>query len=305
MNAGQQAPERPSSGAVIIGANWRDGRVAFWASVALLSSALAWTLHHTAFFARHEMLTAIVAVLIASAVAVVAAVAATNRRHAQPPMVLVADSSDLAVRDGRGEDLPFCASLHAQALSHGFFVGLGPTFLRAYYESFLASPHARFQVATVKGHPAGMLVGIVRPRAHLRWLLRRRGVILGLLACGAMFTRPLVTLRFLRTRVRRYRQTWRRHRGGGDSDGSEATTEAVLSHVAVLPGARGAGIGQRLMESFLADAEREGCVRVVLTTLAGEGGARGFYLANGWRDAGRRSSTDGLQMIAMDFDLRR
>ena len=305
MTAGQQAPERPSSGAVIVGANWRDGRVGFWASVALLSSALAWTLHHTAFFARHEIVTAIVAVLIASAVAVLAVVAAANRRHAQPPLVLVAASDDVAVRGGRGADLPFCSALHAQALAHGFFVGLGPTFLRAYYESFLSSPHARFHVATVKGHPAGMLVGIVHPRAHLRWLLRRRGAVLGLLACGAMFTRPLVTVRFLRTRVRRYRQTWRRHRGGGDPGGSETILEAVLSHVAVLPGARGAGIGQRLVDAFLADAEREGRERVMLTTLAGDGGARGFYLANGWSDAGQRASADGRTMIAMDFDLRR
>lgn len=304
MTVGQQAPRPPASGPVLLGSNWRDGRVAFWAGVAVLSAALAWTLHHTPFFSEHEVVTAVIAVLTASAAAVFTVTFAANRRHAEPPLVLVADGTDLAVRGGERGDVAFCASLHAQALGHGFFVRLGPTFLRAYYETFLASPHARFCVATVKGHRAGMLVGLVSPREHLRWLLRRRGIPMALLGAGAMLTRPRSTLRFLRTRLQRYRRTWRRHRSAVE-EGGEGSPEAVLSHVAVLPGARGAGIGQRLVETFLGEAERAGCERVVLTTLEGESGAREFYLAHGWTEIGRRPTADGRESFAMRFDLER
>ena len=303
MTAGQQASRGALSGSVLLGAGWRNRRAAFWSSVALLSAALAWWLHHTPFFAEHEILTALIAVLMASAAAVLIVGIAANRRHAPPPAVIVAGVEDVRVREASEEDIEFCASLHARALAHGFFVSLGPTFLRAYYESFLASPYARAHVATLKGHRAGMLVGLLRPRAHLRWLLRRRGPILAALGIGAMLTRPLLTLRFLHTRPRRYRRTWRRHRGAKVE--GETASEAVLSHVAVLDGARGVGIGAELVGAFLDDAAGDGRQRVVLTTLAGERGARDFYLAHGWSETGRRVGADGEVSIVMGISVGR
>ncbi len=304
MTAGQQASRGPLSGSVLLGANWRNRRAAFWSSVALLSAALAWGLHHTPFFAEHEIVSALIAVLMASTAAVLIVGIAANRRHISPPTVIVAGAADVLVREASEEDIEFCASLHAQALVHGFFVSLGPTFLRAYYESFLASPYARAHIATLKGHRTGMLVGLLRPRAHLRWLLRHRGPILAALGIGAMLTRPLLTLRFLRTRLRRYRRTWRRHRGAkGEAEAGGG--EAVLSHVAVLDGARGAGIGAALVRVFLDDATGDGRRRVVLTTLADERGAREFYLANGWVEGCRRKSIDDQETVVMAFGLDR
>jgi GNAT superfamily N-acetyltransferase len=276
----------------------------FWASVAVLSAAFAWTLHHTPFFSDRGGATALIAVLMASAAAVLTVAFAANRRHAHPPVVIVAGDDDVRLREAGSGDIEFCASLHAQALNTGFFISLGPTFLRAYYESFLASPYARFYVATVKGHPVGMLVGLLRPRAHQRWLFRRRGFVLAVLGTGAMLTRPLLTLKFLRTRARSYRQRWRSSQGDGDET-AESSREAFLRHVAVLAGARGAGIGRQLVRTFCDDAARDGCARVGLTTFAGEGEVRNFYLANGWVETGRREDIGDQEILAMAFDLAR
>ncbi|HVM18486.1 MAG TPA: hypothetical protein VM307_00840, partial [Egibacteraceae bacterium] len=75
--------------------------------------------------------------------------------------------ADVAVvRPMTHDDVDFAAALHEVALDHGFFGRLGRRFLAAYYESFVASPHAVAYVSESGEGLSGMLVGTVRNGAH-------------------------------------------------------------------------------------------------------------------------------------------
>ncbi|MBA3306126.1 MAG: GNAT family N-acetyltransferase [Thermoleophilaceae bacterium] len=58
-------------------------------------------------------------------------------------------------------------------------------------------------------------------------------------------------------------------------------------------GARGAGLGERLVATFLREARRAGAEQFTLTTLEGAAGASAFYERLGWGRAGSRSNADG------------
>lgn len=110
-------------------------------------------------------------------------------------------------------------------------------------------------------------------------MVRHRGLRLAMGTLGALLTRPRPALRFVRTRVARYARSWWRHRGGAPVPDSIAGERpiAVLSHIAVLTGARGAGVGRRLVEAFVDTARRSGAERVTLVTLDEDDGAGAFY----------------------------
>lgn len=198
-----------------------------------------------------------------------------------------------------------CAALHADALGHGFFVALGPRFMRAYLDGYRRSPHAAALVAAVDGHPVGMIVGILRPGAHMRWLLRRRGLRLAWLGVTAMALRPRVAARFVRTRLQRYGRGWRRRRGPEEAPATTtpAVDPAVLSHVAVAAGARGAGIGRDLVQAFVAEARAAGVPSVILATLAADEGASTFYERLGWQRRNAFATADGTHMVQFRLEL--
>ena len=196
------------------------------------------------------------------------------------------------------EHLDRAADLHLEALPHGFFADLGPRFLRAYYATFLASPHAVALAAVSGGQLLGVVVGPVRPSAHRRWVLRRRGRQLALRGLAALVVRPKVALWFIRTRVGRYISAWRRGRAAASGSAEPGPSEepAVLSHLAVLERARGEGIGRALASAFVREVGRAGAARVVLVTLEGDAGAGRFYAREGWEDEGVRDGADGQRM---------
>lgn len=288
------------SRAVLRNERWRRGQLTFWLSVGALSAAISFALHHLPYFAEHEIVGSIGAVALASAAAVLAVGTAASRRHAAPPAVVIASSKDTRVGRLQARDVHFCASLHAEMLAQGLFVSLGPLFMRAYYETFLSSPYALSYIASVKDHGVGMLVGLTDPKAHIRWALRHRGIVLATLGVGALLTRPLVTFRFLRTRTKSYARTWRRHRARQDIASRSFPKTAVLSHTAVLPGAQGTGVGTRLVNAFLEDASTHGCEEAVLiTSLDEDVSAKNFYAALGWSAKETRKGADGQSTLVM------
>lgn len=216
-----------------------------------------------------------------------------------PPAQLVGvPLGPLGLRPLDRRDLAFSAALHAHALPHGFFADLGPRFLRGYHATFLDSPHAVALAAMLGGHPVGTLVGILDPAHHTRWVLRRRGMDLALRGALALAVRPRVALRFLRTRVRRYAHAWlrHRHRPAKRPAAADSRLPAVLSHVAVVPSARGTGAGAALVRAFEEAARRSGATRAILTTLEGPDGAGPFYARLGWERTTTRRTHDGLPM---------
>jgi len=209
---------------------------------------------------------------------------------------------EIEVRPAGTDDAAACASLHADGLSDGFFVELGPAFLRAYHRAFVSSPEAVTFVAVVRGQVVGAIMGVLRPQAHMRWMLQRRGVTLAAIALLSMPIHPRATWRFVRSRVGRYIAGWRRHRAGAANSGPTGDGRAVLSHVVVSEGARGAGLGERLVATFLREARRAGAEQFTLTTLEGAAGASAFYERLGWGRAGSRSNADGTSMVVFHMD---
>jgi len=149
-------------------------------------------------------------------------------------------------------DLAVAARLHAALPPHGFFAFLGLRYLRAYYGTFLASPHAIGLAADLEGQPVGVLVGTSANAAHYHWVIRHRGLRLAILAASAMLLRPAVAAWFLRTRLRRYGRRvlpvvlGHARRGGGPAPTDTAGGDtAVLTHVMVADQARGGATARR------------------------------------------------------------
>lgn len=269
-------------------------------ATALAAAGLAYGLHHTGPFSGHGLNVAALALAVVGAVALIPAVLVRTAER-QLPLVVVVGSDGADLRPVEADDLDFCAALQAETLPHGFFVELGHRYLRSYLATFVDSPHATALLLTTRSTPVGMVVGILRPRAHRRWVMRHRGPRLALLGIAALAVRPRLAWRFARTRVVRYRRAW--SRGAEPAPADVQGEPAVLSHVAVAPGAQGAGFGSLLVEAFVAAARAEGSTRVVLVTLAGEAGAAGFYRRRGWIENGDGRDLDGDRMVEFVLPL--
>lgn len=265
-------------------------------AVASLAAALGYLLHHLPPLRGHPVDGVVLALALASAAAFALGRLIAERRPHELPAVVVAPPGAPGVRPLTHADLAFCAALHAQALPHGFFAELGSRFLRAYYATFLDSPHAIAFAATVSGEPVGYVVGIVSPRAHARWVLRRRGPTLALYGLFGMALHPRAAYRFARTRVGRYARVWRRHRGMDEPQPTAGVAPAVLTHIAVVPGGRRIAAGSTLVAAFEAAARERGATRALLTTLEGPDGAGRFYERLGWARSATRPTTDGILM---------
>jgi ribosomal protein S18 acetylase RimI-like enzyme len=268
---------------------------------ALAATGASYGLHHTSPLDGHSLGVVLLFFSAAAGLAVVFAAFAGSLERRLPIVVALRPGST-RVRPAEPGDLDFCTALHSEALPHGFFAELGYGFLRAYLATFVSSPHAAAFVATVDGTPVGMVVGIIRPLAHRRWVLKHRGLRLAAVGGAALVVRPRLALRFIRTRLVRYSRALRRERSTRVV--ARERHSAVLSHVAVAPGAEGAGLGGRLVDAFVDAARAAGAERVVLATLAGKAGAAGFYRKLGWCESEPAQDFDGQSIVLFSLSLR-
>ncbi len=216
-------------------------------------------------------------------------------------------ASPIRVETMGAEDLAFAVDLHRRSLPEGFFASLGPSFLAAYLRAFLDSPHAVGLLARHERRPLGVLVGSFDNERHQRWVIRRRGLRLAMLAGVALLGRPRLARHFLRTRWRPYlRGVARRLRPGRvrseDSDFA-AGGFAVLSHISVVSEVRGRGVGRSLERAFVGLAQGAGAREARLGTLAGAAGAGLFYEAVGWRRTAELSDLDERSISLYALDL--
>lgn len=194
------------------------------------------------------------------------------------------------------------ARLHGDGLPHGFFAMLGEPFLRTYLRGFVEGPHAAAMVVEADGRVAGFVVGPTANQAHWDWVLRRRGVPLGVAGALALLRRPRLLVPFARTRLTRYAHAVRRTlRDVGDApaatptgvtDAPEVSVVAVLTHVAVDGALRGRGSGSALVAAFVEACGTAGADEVRLVTRADDG-AGAFYTRAGWHLLGERTGSDG------------
>ena len=205
------------------------------------------------------------------------------------------------IRPMRPGDVSRVAALHAEYLPSGFFAGLGRRYLRAYYRTFIDSPHAVAFTATVGGDPVGMLVGTTHTREHYQWVARQRAVRLALVGMTAMLTRPRQLLLFVRTRAARYARALRRATDPSETASAAAQPDvAVLTHIAVDAGVRFLGIGRTLVSVFLDELRAREVHEVRLITSADEGAAA-FYERLRWDRIMERTAADGSRAIEFRF----
>ena len=201
-------------------------------------------------------------------------------------------------------DIRFAVELHVAALRRGFFPRLGAGFLRAYYRSFIDSPHAVALVADLRGQPAGMLVGTTDNRLHYAWVVRHMGVRLAAAAALGMARHPSAAWMFATTRLRRYVSGLRRHLTAKPASTSTTASApiAVLTHVAVASGGRRSGVGRALVTALLDACASAGTRRVELVALDEEH-AEQFYEALGWVRGQPRKNSDGDRVVPFSFCL--
>lgn len=215
---------------------------------------------------------------------------------------------DVGVRPLLASDIEFAAALHAEALPHGFFASLGRSYLRTYYRSFLASPYACGLAAGPEGGPVGFVVGVLDPVAHRRFTVRRFGARMAAEGALALVRHPDVGLEFLCTRLGRYTKGLLRSlrpRRAGPSRRQPPGMHSglgVLSHVAVIPDARGSGVGEALVDAFVSSARRGDVRRLELLTLADGLGATRFYDRLGWQCEGVVTD-EGREYVKFGLDL--
>lgn len=283
-------PSRPSDGTTPV------VQLSQGLAIAIVAAALGYVLHHVPFLEDHAMLGAALSLAVAGLAAVAIGAIAVPVRRRVLPVVLLAPGIDSPIRPLERRDVEFCVALHREALGHGFFVELGDRFMRAYYGALLDSPHAVALKVEVGGQAVGLLVGALRARVHRSWMIRHRGALLVVLGSAGLIGHPRAAFRFARTRLRRYARTWRRQRlDEPEEQLAIGADPAVLTHVAVVPGARRSGAGRRLVEAFTDQALHAGAHRALLTTLADEG-AGSFYERLGWRRSGTHTTADGREV---------
>lgn len=264
------------------------------AGAAIVAALVGYTIHHLGPLQDHAVEQV---VIVLAVVMLLAALPATMAASRVPlPQVLVAAPESHHVRAADKDDLRFSAALHAESLPHGFFTQLGSGFLRAYHRTFIDSPHAVAYVATVSDVPVGMLLGVLRPGAHAQWVLRHRGVRLAVVGAWRLALRPRTGFRFLQRRAGRYISGWKRNRSRDVGHPAAEPESAVLSHIAVLPGARRTGSGRLLVAAFNEACRAQDVPRAMLLTLDSPQGAGTFYAALGWRAAGVRTTPDGHRL---------
>lgn len=211
----------------------------------------------------------------------------------------------ISVRAARESDLRRIVRIHMDRLPHGFFVRLGPRYLRAYDRTFMGHDSAVALVAAVDGVVVGFLVGATDVHAHRRWVLSEHGRRLALVGAAAMLVRPTVAFEFLRTRLARYARalTRRPTPAAPSATSTEPSATAVLTHVAVDSAAAGRGAGTALVGAFVDAVRRSGGAHIELVTLTGEAGAADFYRRLGWRESGT-SSAGGSSFHRFVLDVR-
>ena len=196
------------------------------------------------------------------------------------------------------DDLDCTARIHQTELPGGFFVSLGPTFLRAYHRTFLTSPAGVALLAERDGEVVGFVFGTVDEATHYRHVVRRDRRLLVVHGLFALVRRPDQAARFVRTRLYRYARGMVRLSRLPDT--TPATKQAdprtgVLSHMAVCSSLQRSGTGTLLLEGFTSTARAQGTKTLQLATASDNVTAQKFYERCGWMAGATATDADGHQ----------
>lgn len=160
--------------------------------------------------------------------------------------------------------------IHLKSFKGFFLTFLGAKFLNVYYQSVVNHKDAikflYIEDSTIKG----FIVGTMNPSGFYTALLKQDWFRFGIAALPAVLKKPQSSSRLLRA-FAKPTQTLK-DRG-----------IVELSSIAVLPDAQKGGIGEKLLNAFVNEAEKRGAKAVYLTTDAYNNEAvNGFYQKHGF-----------------------
>jgi ribosomal protein S18 acetylase RimI-like enzyme len=193
---------------------------------------------------------------------------------------------DFTLRPASLGELPRIVAAHQAAFPGFFLTLLGPRFLRELYAGFLTAGSSICYVAENGGECLGFVVGTTEPAGFFKRLLARRWHAFLYAGLPFLISHPVsVSERFLAALFFR-----------GDLP-AVITDGTLLSSIAVLPSAKGRGIGWALVEKFCAEAEARGSGYVYLVTDENDNhGANRFYRKCGFSLDGSSRRKSGRVM---------
>lgn len=205
-------------------------------------------------------------------------------------------------------DVDRAVVLHLGVLDMEFLSRFGPSFMRAYYRAWIATPGAMsFAALDDAGQLIGVLLGATDPATHVRAMVRDHGVRLAGSIAIAAARRPRLAKDLIATRAGRYVRGVTRlvlsrfHRPA--PAGADALRVGEVTHVLVDPSTQGRGVGRALIEAGVIAARAAGVDELVLVTPP-DLAARHFYDSLGWRAEGSMTSRSGETFLRYRLALR-
>jgi len=178
----------------------------------------------------------------------------------------------MIIRTANTKDSTTLAEIHIQAFRDFFLTELGLSFLKTYYRSVVCN---EVSIALCAVENDGEIVGFATGALCSRGYNRR--VILGNKWPFFYQTLVLIFTRFngLIRIVKNFRKA------NNSLDNGEY---AELLSIAVLPKAKGSGVGKLLLEGFVAEVRKNGGKKVTLTTdYYNNDSVIEFYIRNGFQ----------------------
>ncbi len=203
------------------------------------------------------------------------------------------------VKEATRSDVDLVAALHVAAIHEGFLATLGARFLRHLYARIVESPHGFLLVAETPSVPerdlarvSGFVSGAVSVRRLYREFLLHDGLVASVTSAPQLIRslpRVVETLRY----------------GSQKSPGAAAASvpEAELLSLAVAEESRRQGAGAALVEAFLAEAARRGCVSARVVVGASNDAAVALYGRGGFEAVESLEVHEGTPSLLMRADL--
>jgi ribosomal protein S18 acetylase RimI-like enzyme len=180
-------------------------------------------------------------------------------------------------------DVRSVAALHANRISEGFLVTLGPAFLRRLYRRVVLSQQAFLIVADDTRTVCGFIAVAESTRALYHDFLVRDG-----------FTATIAAARGIARAPRSVLETLRYGLGRRTDPGDEIGAGAEILSTGVAADCAGRGIGTRLVRTAIEELQRRGVTSARVVTAVGNVAAIRAYEAGGLRSCGRDAVHKGV-----------
>jgi ribosomal protein S18 acetylase RimI-like enzyme len=185
----------------------------------------------------------------------------------------------------RIQDINKVVAVHLASFPGFFLSFLGSHFLSLYYSGVCSAPEGIALIFTNTADiPVGFVAGASDPRGFYSRLLKRDWLRFSLASVGAIIRKPMVIKRIMRAFFH-------------PSENPVGDGTAGLFSIGVMPGLQKNGIGEKLVQRFLEEAEQRGCKRVFLTTDRDHNDAvNAFYKKLGFRIERQYVTPEGRRM---------